>query len=134
MSDINSQKSLPKTFASAKVYGKNNYIGIENLFNNLKTIVNNLNIESLTFRYQRKDKKNLLGHYTNFNFWLESEEKKLILLDCEINRNTLYNFLSILNKFCQENIIILDNHFEKDGYRIDVSKKHIVRDIYREEN
>ncbi len=46
----------------------------------------------------------------------------------------LYDFLSILNKFCQENIIILDNHFEKDGYRIDILKKQIVRKIYKEEN
>ena len=134
MSDINSQKNLPKKFSSAKVYGKSNYIGIGNLYDNLKTIVSTLNIESLTFRYERRDKKNLLGHFTEFDFWLESNDKKLVLLDCTINRNSLYDFLSILNRFCHENKINLDNRFEKDSYNIDSLKKEIVRDIYRGKN
>ncbi|MBO0592222.1 hypothetical protein I2486_12510 [Cellulophaga sp. E16_2] len=134
MPDTNFQNNLPKKFTTASVYETSDYIGFSELDENLKILVSSLKVKYLIFKYERKDKKTLLGLYTNFNFWLESEEKKLILLDCKINRNTLYDFLSILNKFCQENIIILDNHFEKDGYRIDILKKQIVRKIYKEEN
>ena len=134
MPDTNFQNNLPKKFTTASVYETSDYIGFSELDENLKILVSSLKVKSLIFKYERKDKKTILGHYTNFNFWLESEEKKLILLDCKINRNMLYDFLSILNKFCQENIIILDNHFEKDGYRIDILKKQIVRKIYKEEN
>ena len=132
MSDISVLKNLPKKFTQGRVYGKTNYIKFGELEENLKTLVNSLKIELLSFKYEREDKKNLLGHYTNFNFWLESDKKVLVILDCKINRNTLYHFLTVLNKFCSENLIELENCFDNDGYRLDTTKKEIVRKICRE--
>ena len=134
MQNINYIKDLPKKFTYGKVYLSANYIEYGKLKENLKELVDSLKIKMLDFRYKREDKNHLLGHFTDFNFWLESDNKILIILDCDTNRNTLYYFLDILKQFCDDNLIELKNWFEKDGYYTDTVKKEIIRKIYRKEN
>ena len=134
MQDTKYLKSFPKKITYGKVYGTTNYIEFGKLMESLAELVSSLKIKVLDFRYERKDKNQLFGHFTNFNFWLESDGQVLIILDCNTNRNTLYHFLNTLKKFHNDSLIDINNWFERDGYSIDISKNEIVRRVYRQEN
>lgn len=133
MQGIDLQNSFPRKYTHAHVMWSKVHIKHEELENTISNLVTSLDIRSFDFRYKRKDKRTILGSFTTFDFWLEADNKKLIILECD-PRKTLPEFLDVLINSCNKHSVKLNNEFEKDGYFLDIKKKEIIRKIYRKTN